>query len=149
MQAHAYQLAVVTWVTLAPVRSALTAAMLLPLADLGLALAVAYRNQKPKTFRERLRIVRSSGLKRTVAKIALYLSGIVLGFATETYLGVPYAIRLVTGIVGVTELKSCLEHLDELHQAPLFDTILSKLAPDQPAVLPPEVEEPRNEVSPK
>jgi hypothetical protein len=87
-----------------------------------LALLVAHRQKQA---------IQSSGLKRTVAKTALYLAGLVLAFVTESYLTGPVVpcVHIVTGLVGITELKSCLEHLDVLNGAPVFAAVLSKLAP--------------------
>jgi hypothetical protein len=41
----------------------------------------------------------------------------------------------------MSELKSCLEHLDELGGNALFGSLLKKLAPDQPVVATTVVEE--------
>lgn len=56
----------------------------------------------------------------------------MLAYVTQTTLTgdlVP-ALRIVTGLVGATELKSCLEHLDELSGGDLFkkavDTLTSQ-----------------------
>lgn len=120
------------WVGLAPVRPSLAAAVAFPAIDLALALFVQARNEKIQRLLPFIRMVRSAGLKRTAAKTAMYLAGIILAFVAETFLGVPYAIRIVCGMVGVTELKSCLEHLDDLHGGPLFEKALQRLAPEQP-----------------
>lgn len=129
---HVSKLVMAMWAALVPIRPALLAAILFPVIDLALALLVQARNEKIKGVMPLVRMIRSAGLKRTCAKTTLYLSGILLAFAAETYLGVPYAIRVVCGIVGVSELKSCLEHLDDLHGGPLFETALQSLAPEKP-----------------
>lgn len=106
----------------APAKTALVTVMVLPLADLVLAVICAVRAKKPIT---------SSGLKRTVAKILMYETATVLAFLTEQFLTGPVvpAARLVTGLIGLTELKSCLEHLDSLSGGSLFKTILDRLSP--------------------
>lgn len=107
---------------LAPLKGVLITVMMLPLVDLLLALICAKKSKVKIT---------SSGLKRTIAKVLMYEIATVLAFMTETWLTgdlVP-AIKIVTGLIGVTELKSCLEHLDDLNGMPLFTSILSRLAP--------------------
>jgi hypothetical protein len=110
------------WVLFAPIRPSMAAVFLLPVIDLILALVYAKRSKQPIT---------SSGIKRTVAKVFLYELATILAFVTETYLTGAFvpAIKMVTGLIGVTELKSCLEHLDDLGGQPLFASLLSKLAP--------------------
>lgn len=115
------------WAGLVPVHSAIITALCLPLIDLALALVVARKAGVPVT---------SAGIKRTVAKVLMYEVGIILAFIVETNLlgSLVPVTRMVTGLIGMTELKSCLEHLDELGGNQLFATILLKLAPGQPAV---------------
>lgn len=115
-------LAATVWFWLAPIRPALISVISLPLVDLVLALIVARKSGIPIT---------SSGLKRTTAKLLMYLAATVLAFVVESYLTGPFfpVIHIVTGMVGLTELKSCLEHLDDLGGAPLFSSILKRLAP--------------------
>jgi len=118
------------WIALVPVHAAMATVIGLPLVDLALGLVVSYRTRKPIT---------SSGLKRTVAKIFLYEMATVLAFVVESYMTgslIP-CIRMVTGLIGMTELKSCLEHLDSLGGQPLFVTLLGKLAPGKPTQEPP------------
>jgi hypothetical protein len=113
------------WVGLAPVHPAVITALCLPLVDLTLALISARRAGEAIT---------SAGLKRSVAKVLMYELAIVLAFVTEQYLlsSLVPAVRVVTGLIGMTELKSCLEHLDTLGGQPLFASILKRLAPPQP-----------------
>ncbi len=132
LEAHFYLLAMVFWVWLAPIRPSLAAAMTLSLVDLCLGILVDAKTKLPQGFFGWLRMIRSAGLKRTAAKITLYLAGIVLASFTERYLEVPYVVHLITGMIGVTELKSCLEHLDEIHAEPVFAKILTRMAPEQP-----------------
>lgn len=106
----------------APAESAMITVMVLPLADLALALLCVKRAKQPLT---------SAGLKRTVAKILMYEAATALAFMTEQFLTGPAvpAMRLVTGLIGLTELKSCLEHLDSLSGGSLFKTIVDRLSP--------------------
>lgn len=117
--------AVILWIWLVPIHPAIISVMCLPIVDLALALVLVKRAGTPIT---------STGLKRTVAKILMYELATILAFVVETYLlsGLVPAVKLVTGLIGMTELKSCLEHLDELGGSPLFASIITKLAPPQP-----------------
>lgn len=118
-------LAAIVWLALLPIHAAVISVMALPLVDLALALIAAKRLGKPIT---------SSGLKRTVAKILVYEMATILAFVVEHYLAGEFVpvVKTVTGLVGMTELKSCLEHLDDLGANPLFASLLNKLAPPQP-----------------
>lgn len=110
------------WLALVPIQPALYCVMALPVIDLMLALSYALQQGKP---------IASFGLKRTVAKILMYEAAVIAAFMTETYLtgaAIP-AIKTVTGLIGITELKSCLEHLDALNGSPLFATLIERLAP--------------------
>jgi hypothetical protein len=95
------------------------------LVDLFLACLAARKAGRP---------ILSAGIKRTVAKVLMYELAIILAFVAETYLlgALVPVVRMVTGLIGMTELKSCLEHLDELGDNQLFASILTSLAPPQP-----------------
>jgi hypothetical protein len=125
---------VAAWVALVPIHPALISVMSLPLVDLVFALLIAKKQNKPIT---------SAGLKRTIAKIMMYEAATIFAYVTETSLldGLVPAVKMVTGLIGMTELKSCLEHLDELGGNALFGSLLKKLAPDQPVVATTVVEE--------
>jgi len=109
---------------LMPIRPALISVMALPIADLILALIGAVKAK---------RLITSSGIKRTVGKILMYEFTTILAFVVEMYLLSSFipVIKIVTGLIGMTELKSCLEHLNEINGNPIFGLILTKLAPDK------------------
>lgn len=118
------------WALLLPIRPVLGAAFALPVLDLLLALTVAWRTS-PLPWWKRYQTIRSTGIKRTVAKISMYMAGVLLAFITETWLtgsAVP-CIHVVAGLVGLTELRSCLEHLDDLNGNKLYAKVLNALAP--------------------
>jgi hypothetical protein len=120
VKSHGLLAAILIGALLAPAKTSLVAVMVLPLVDLGLALAVAVKTKQPIT---------SSGLKRTVAKLLMYEVATVLAFITEKYLtgDIVPCMRIVTGLVGITELKSCLEHLDELSGGSFFKAAVNQL----------------------
>lgn len=115
----------VVWIWLVPIHPALISIMALPAVDLVLALVAARRAGRPIT---------SAGMKRTVAKVAMYELATILAFVVEMYLlsSMVPVVKMVTGLIGMTELKSCLEHLDELGGNQMFANLLSKLAPPKP-----------------
>lgn len=120
VKSHGLTAAVLIGALLAPAKTSLIAVMALPIVDLVLALAVAVKTKRPIT---------SSGLKRTVAKVLMYETATVLAFATEQCLtgDVVPCMRVVTGLIGITELKSCLEHLDELSGGSFFKAAVDQL----------------------
>lgn len=121
---HILRVVVVSWALLAPAHAAMGAVMALPVVDLVLALAVARKNGQSVT---------SGGLKRTVAKILMYELAVILAYVTQATLTgdlVP-ALRIVAGLIGVTELKSCLEHLDEMSGGSFFKTAIDRLTGQQ------------------
>lgn len=105
---------------LAPAQGMISAALFLITADLITGLVAAHKLGKPIT---------SAGLQRTVVKIFLYESAIILSFLTETYLlnhSIP-AASIVAGFVGLTELKSCLENLDVIGGGGVLKQVIEKL----------------------
>lgn len=111
---------------LMPVKMAMAAAIGLTAFDLifGL-LAAPHRKQK----------ITSAGLKRTIIKIFVYEIVIALALVTETYLTqdlIPL-VKLATSYIGLTELKSILENIEDITGVPalqtLIDSIVAKLKP--------------------
>jgi len=90
-------------VFISPVRAVMTAIMFLAVTDLITALWVVIKKQEKVT---------SVGLRKTINKILAYEIAVVLSYTVETVfqLGVP-VVRLIAGLIAVTELKSNLENL--------------------------------------
>jgi hypothetical protein len=117
-------LAALAWLTIAPIRPALACVMALPLVDLVLGLACARKAKRPIT---------SSGMAQTINKILRYEAATLLAFSVETWLTgswVP-AVKAITGLIGMRELQSCLEHLDELGASPIFAKALDRIDPSR------------------
>lgn len=105
---------------LAPAMPVVIAAFVLTVTDTVCGVVSARRRGEPLS---------SMGIRRAIAKLLVYEIAIVLAFLTETYLTgelVP-AMRIVAALVGVTELRSVLGHLDEITGGSVFKTILSLL----------------------
>lgn len=108
----------------APIQATLIVAMSLVVVDLITGILAAHKRKEPIT---------SSGIKRTVGKIVLYELAICLAFVCQQYLTGDLfpASKLVTAIVGMTELKSVLENIDTIAGTSMFKTILNKLTKSQ------------------
>ncbi len=104
----------------APIRSVLLTALTLVMVDLitGM-LASRHRGEK----------ITSAGLQRTIVKLVVYMLAIILAFLTETYLtGTTVAVcKIVTSFVGLTEITSIIENLNELSGGSLLKALISKL----------------------
>lgn len=130
-QSDAYYWGVGAWICLAPIRPAMACALFLPLCNLVLTFLVAYKTKQPYPW---------VSIRKAAIKTGLYLSGTILAFVTETYMTGPLVpcIHLVTGLIGVTELRSCLTQLDALNSTPVFSNILTKIvSPGDPPQDPP------------
>jgi hypothetical protein len=104
----------------APIKAVILVVGVLILADLIVGLLAAHKRGEP---------ISSAGLRRTVTKAFVYEAAVMLGFLTETYLtgdSIPIT-KIVSGFIGVVELKSILESLDTLNGSPLYASLISKL----------------------
>ncbi len=109
--------------TLAPIQTTMTAVGVLIFADLILGITAAVKRGDSIT---------SSALRRTISKILVYQIAIITGFICEKYLIsdlIPMS-KLIAGVIGMVEMKSLLEHGDELNGSPIFKTIIKKLGSD-------------------
>lgn len=102
-----------------PIRPALIAVSVLVFADLVSGLWASLKEKKKIT---------STGLRRTVNKMLGYESAIIVAFILETYLldGLP-VVKVITGLVGVTEGKSLFENLTRITGINFWDALISKL----------------------
>lgn len=113
-------LAIASLAVFAPAKSALLAVLALCLADMVFGIIAARRTGAPVTSR---------GLKRTIVKILVYEAALLCAFLTGQYLIgelIP-VMKLVAGLVGVTELKSILENLSTIQGSPLLTKAVTKL----------------------
>jgi hypothetical protein len=104
----------------APLKAILITVMVLSLFDLLFACIAAKRQGKPIT---------SGGFKRTVLKVSIYEVAVFCAFLVSRYLTGPEipVERLLTSLIGLTELKSILEHLDEIANGNFFKTLTDRL----------------------
>ena len=104
----------------APIKAVIIVTGVLVVADLITGLFAAHKRGEKIT---------SAGLRRTVTKTAVYLSAVCLGFLVEKYMidsMLPIS-KLVSGIIGIVELKSLMENLNVIYGSDLFKSIIEKL----------------------
>ena len=72
--------------------------------------------------------ITSAGLRRTVSKMFVYQMVVLTSFLGETYLlsGVLPVVKLVAGVIGVTEIKSILENSADITGLN-FKSVIKKL----------------------
>lgn len=104
----------------APVKQVMVVTFILIAVDLILGIMAAHKTKVPIT---------SAGLRRTVSKLFVYEVAICLGFLVETYFTGPVipVVKIITGFVGLTELKSCLENADAFNGEPILKALIDKL----------------------
>lgn len=73
--------------------------------------------------------IKSAGLRRSVSKILVYQSAIVIGFLIETYLlsGIIPISKICAGLIGTTEGLSIFENLNSISGTNIFKGIIKKL----------------------
>ncbi len=108
-------------VVLAPIKMALIVAFASCVVDWALGIAAA---------RKRKEAITSFGFRRTAGKILIYELAIICAFFIEVYLLGPelMVLKLVTAFIGLTELKSIMENLNELSDGSILKAIVDKLS---------------------
>jgi Bacteriophage holin family len=107
---------------LAPAKSMVLSSLFLVMLDLVTGLLAAKKQNLPIT---------SSGLRRTISKMLVYESAILLAFLAQQYLvkDIPIA-NIASSFVGLTELTSCLENIDIISGGGLLKKLISRLGSD-------------------
>lgn len=107
----------------APVEGVLAAVLAMIAADLITGVLAAHKRGEKIT---------SAGIRRTVTKFFVYEVAILLSFICEKYLmgsTIP-VVKLISGLVGATEIKSCLENLNEIGGGDLLKQVITKIGSD-------------------
>lgn len=104
----------------APIQAVIIVTGVLVIADLVTGLFAA---------KKRGEVITSAGLRRTVTKTTVYLTAVCLGFLVEKYMidSILPISKLVSGIIGVVELKSLMENLNTIYGSDLFKSVIEKL----------------------
>lgn len=113
-------IAIALFALLAPVHAVMAAVGALILIDLVVGLLAA---------KKRGEHISSSCLRRTVTKAVVYQVAIISGFLLQQYLiadFIPVA-KLIASTIGIVEVKSILENLDEINGSSLFKSLVKKL----------------------
>lgn len=104
----------------APVHGIIIVSLILILSDLVTGVLAAHKKGQA---------INSSGLRRTVSKMCIYLAAICLGFLVEKYMlsDILPVSKIVAGLISIVEFKSILENLDVLNGSSLFKKLIDKL----------------------
>lgn len=108
----------------APIKAIILTAFVLILADLFTGVFAAFKRKEPIT---------SAGFKRTLIKLFVYQSAIMLGYLAETYLTgtlLPVS-KIITSYIGFTEIVSVLENLNSIAGGSLLTALITKLGNKQ------------------
>ena len=113
-------LALSTLAVFTPIKTAIITAFVLALIDTALGILAAKKRGEE---------INSAGFRRSVVKIFVYEAAIMLGYLTETYLTGPEipVDKIITGFVGLTEITSIVENLNEITGTNLLGSLISKL----------------------
>lgn len=104
----------------APIKAVIIVTGVLVVADLITGLIAAHKRGEK---------INSAGLRRTVTKTTVYLSAVCLGFLVEKFMidSILPISKLISGIIGVVELKSLMENLNVIYGSDIFKSIIEKL----------------------
>ena len=120
MKDWAVNVALALLAVFAPAQGMMITALMLVVADLITGILASKKQKKRIT---------SAGLQRTIVKTFVYETAIILGFLTEVYLlnhSMPIS-NMIAGLIGLTELKSCLENIDIIGGKGLLKQVIGKL----------------------
>lgn len=105
---------------LAPVKTMVVTSATLVIMDMFTGILASYKLKQPIT---------SAGIRRTVSKLIIYTVAILIAFLAQTYLlenEIP-ACNWITGMIGLTELMSCLENLNTISGTNLLQSVIDRL----------------------
>lgn len=110
---------IITVAIFAPIKGMLYTTLVLIAFDLITGILAAIKRKEPIT---------SSNLRRTLSKLVIYESALMLAFGVEHYLSdiIPF-IKTVAGMIALVELKSIYENLGEIGGDPLLKTLAAKI----------------------
>lgn len=79
--------------------------------------------------RKRKEAITSSGFKRTLVKLAVYEVALLLAFLADQYLLIDVlpAAKIVSSFIGITELKSCLENVNQISGGDFLKAIIDRI----------------------
>jgi len=106
----------------APIKGLLLTTGIMIFADLITGIIAASKRKEPIT---------SSGLRRTLTKLAVYEAAIMLAFLAEHYMSdvLPF-VKMCAAMVAIVELKSIYENLNSASGMNLLKQLIDKLGSD-------------------
>lgn len=119
--AYAKLLAMSALAVLTPIKTVMIAVGFAIFVDLITGLWAAHKRGEKIT---------SAGLQRTAIKAFVYETLVVMGYVVETYLtgaAVPVS-KIASGFVGLIEMKSVTENLNDITGTDLLKALISKFA---------------------
>jgi hypothetical protein len=104
----------------APAKGIVLTSFALVLIDLVTGIWAAKKRGEPIT---------SQGLRRTLTKLAVYESALLIAFLAEQYLisDLLPVSKIVSSYIGVVELKSVLENVNDIGGNDLLKALINKL----------------------
>lgn len=80
--------------------------------------------------RKRGEAITSQGLKRTIIKLFVYEVVVLLAYITEQYLTGDFipVVKILSGYIGITELKSCMENMEDITGVPILKALVDKIS---------------------
>lgn len=109
------------FVIFAPAKGMLVTAAVLIIIDMLTGIMASRKRREPIT---------SAGISRSIAKFAVYEIAIGLAFICQTFLTgpeIPLA-HIVASLIGMSELLSCYENINELSNQNLLKSIIDKIS---------------------
>ena len=103
----------------APIQSLLLTTGVMIFADLITGIVAAKKRNEPIT---------SAALRRTLTKIFVYESALMLAFLAEHYMSdiLPF-VKMASGMIAVVELKSIYENLNSISGTDMIKALIDKL----------------------
>jgi phage-related holin len=85
--------------------------------------------------------ITSSALSRTVGKVLIYSTTVILAFIVNKYLlegfGFPVE-RVVSGFIAITEMTSIMENMNRISDRPLLNDLILRFSNEREKRLPPK-----------
>lgn len=104
----------------APIEAVLLTAFVMVIVDFITGIMAANHRKEPVT---------SSGFRRSVTKIFVYEIALMAAFLVQHYMSGDYVPveKIVASFIGLTELTSIVENLNEISGGSLFTALIKKL----------------------
>lgn len=104
----------------APVKNVMLVTLVIMAIDLILGIAAAHKRGEA---------IKSSGMRRTITKFFVYETAICIGYLVQQYMlsDLIPVVKIISTYIGLTELKSCMENLDDINGEPILKAIIDKL----------------------